>query len=219
MEGLSPDTHNKDLLIKFPLSPGDDSKSLQITERLLPSSPKLSHTLMPPMQPLFLHDDSLDRIFSRPGSPTPISPPLSPESRPTSPPFWKSACQSPIGWPTRPLSPSNDRFYGSSSERWGPMSCPTSPLLRPSNPLPPPASPSASHVTFSDVSRRLRVLSSTSTVTPGTPVPPCTSPLSSPIVQAFNVDNWMPERDPTEGIDVIEIMVTQVITQHVEYLE
>lgn len=228
MEGDFPshDTLNKGLLIKFPASPEDDSKSHQVTEGHLPSlrapSPKVSHSFMRPMQPLFLRNDSSDRILSRPGSPTPLSPPLSPQSRPTSPRFWKSACQSPVGWSTRPLSPSDYRFDGASSEHWGPMSCPTSPLLRPSNPLPSPTSPSASHALFSDVSRRLRALSPPSSVTPGTPVPSCSSPISwpsSPILQAFNVDNWVPERDPTEGIDVIEIMVTKVITQHVEYVE
>ncbi len=42
------------------------------------------------------------------------------------------------------------------------------------------------------------------------------SPPTSPVLQAFNVDNWMPERDPTEGIDVIEIMVTKEISVRIE---
>jgi hypothetical protein len=42
-----------------------------------------------------------------------------------------------------------------------------------------------------------------------------TSP-TSPILQAFNIDNWVPVRDPTEGIDVIEIMVTKEISVSIE---
>jgi hypothetical protein len=42
---------------------------------------------------------------------------------------------------------------------------------------------------------------------------------TSPVLQAFNIDNWVPERDPTEGIDVIEIMVTKEISIQVEYIE
>ena len=50
------------------------------------------------------------------------------------------------------------------------------------------------------------------------PMSPLSWP-SSPVLQAFNIDNWVPERDPTEGIDVIEIMVTKEISIHVEYIE
>jgi len=35
-------------------------------------------------------------------------------------------------------------------------------------------------------------------------------------LQAFSVDNWVPERDPTEGIDVIEIFVTKEISICIE---
>ena len=45
------------------------------------------------------------------------------------------------------------------------------------------------------------------------------SPVSrptSPILQAFNVEYWVPEKDPTEGIDVIEIMVTREVSVCVE---
>jgi len=42
-----------------------------------------------------------------------------------------------------------------------------------------------------------------------------TSP-TSPILQAFNIENWVPDRDPTEGIDVIEIMVTKEISVTIE---
>jgi len=39
---------------------------------------------------------------------------------------------------------------------------------------------------------------------------------TSPILQAFNINNWMPESDPTEGIDVIEIFVTKEISICIE---
>jgi hypothetical protein len=39
---------------------------------------------------------------------------------------------------------------------------------------------------------------------------------TSPVLQAFNIDNWIQERDPTEGIDVIEIMVTKEISICIE---
>ena len=77
---------------------------------------------------------------------------------------------------------------------------------------------------FSDESRQLRALGSTPSVAPGMSSLACCpmSPVSwatSPVMQAFNVDNWVPEKDPTEGIDVIEIMVTKEISIHVEYVE
>lgn len=228
MEGVSaiPDTPTKGST-KFPVLSDDDSKSRRVTlPPLMAPSPKVSHSFMRSMQSLFLHDDSSEGIFSRPGSPSPISPPVSPQSRPTSPRFWKRACKSPVGSDTGPLSPPFHRFDGLPSESWGPMSCPTSPLLQPSNPPPSPTSPSASRpmVFSSDESRQLRALSSTSRVAPGMSSLACCpmSPVSwptSPVVQAFNVDNWVPERDPTEGIDVIEIMVTKEISIHVEYID
>lgn len=229
MEGDSaiPDMPTKDST-KFPVLSDDDSKSRQFTlPSLMAPSPKVSHSFMQSMQSLFLHEDSSEGIFSRPNSPSPISPPVSPTSRPTSPRFWKRACKSPVGSDTGPLSPPFHRFKfeGLPSESWGPMSCPTSPLLQPSNPPPSPTSPSASRpMVFSDESRRLRALGSTSSVAPGMSSLSCCpmSPLSwptSPVVQAFNIDNWVPERDPTEGIDVIEIMVTKEISIQVEYIE
>jgi hypothetical protein len=39
---------------------------------------------------------------------------------------------------------------------------------------------------------------------------------TSPVLQAFNIDNWVSEKDPTEGIDVIEIVVTKEISVCVE---
>jgi hypothetical protein len=224
MEDTSPfsNTLNKDTLINFPTSSDDDFKTRQLPEILLPSpvapSPRVSHTSRRrPLRPLFHQDDESEIVFSRPASPSPISPPLSPQSRPMSPHFWKSACSSPLGWLTAPLSPSNCRFNEPTSGRWDSMSCPTSPVLRPSRPLPSPTSPTACHAMFSTVSRRLRALSSTSSMTrlisPDSPRP--TSP-TSPILQAFNIDNWVPERDPTEGIDVIEIMVTKEISVCIE---
>jgi len=229
MEGEFPilDTTDKDS-IKSPALSDDDSKSRQVTlPPLMAPSPKVSHSFMQSMQSLFLHDDGSERFFSRPGSPSPISPPVSPKSRPTSPRFWRRACQSPVGSDTGPLSPPCYRFDGLPSESWGPMSCPTSPLLQPSNPPPSPTSPSVSRpMVFSDESRRLRALSPTPSVSPGSgmsslaccPMSPLSWP-SSPVLQAFNIDNWVPERDPTEGIDVIEIMVTKEISIHVEYIE
>jgi hypothetical protein len=213
------DTLNNDSLI-FPMLSDDDFKTRQHPEIPLPSlvapSPRVSHTSRRPLRPLFHPNDGSGVFFSRPASPSPISPPLSPQSRPTSPLFWKTACSSPLGWPAAPLSPSYCRFNNPTSGRWDSMSCPTSPILRPSRPLPTPTSPTACHAMFSTVSRRLRALSSTSSMTnlisPVSPRP--TSP-TSPILQAFNIDNWM-SGDPTEGIDVIEIMVTKEISVRVE---
>jgi hypothetical protein len=213
-------------LIKFLASSDDDFKTRQHTDIPLPSlvapSPRVSHTSRRPLRPLFHQEDGSERIFSCSASPPPISPPLSPpQSRPTSPRFWKSACSSPLGWSAAPLSPSYCRINNLTSDRWDSMSCPTSPILRPSKPPPTPTSPTACHATFSTVSRRLRALSSTSsmnpwiTLVPSSPTSPM-SPPTSPVLQAFNVDNWMPERDPTEGIDVIEIMVTKEISVRVE---
>jgi hypothetical protein len=48
------------------------------------------------------------------------------------------------------------------------------------------------------------------------PVPSRPTSPTSPILQAFNIDNWIPEKDPTEGIDVIEIMVTKEISVRIE---
>jgi hypothetical protein len=221
MEDTSPfpDTLNMDSLIKFPTSSDDDFKTRQLPEIPLPSlvapSPRVSHTSRRrPLRPLFHQNDESEIVFSRPASPSPISPPLSPQSRPTSPHFWKSACSSPLGWFAAPQSPSNCRFNSPTSGRWDSMSCPTSPILRPSRPLPTPTSPTACHAMFSTVSRRLRALSSTSSlISPDLSRP--TSP-TSPILQAFNIDNWVPDRDPTEGIDVIEIMVTKEISVTIE---
>lgn len=219
MEDNSPfsDILNKDSLIKFPTSPDDDFKTRQRPEIPLPSlvapSPRVSHPSKRPLRPLFHENDSSEIIFSPPTTPSPISPPLSPQSRPTSPRLWKSACSSPLGWPAAPLSPSYCRFNNLTCVRWDSMSCPTSPILRPSRPLPTPTSPTASHAMFSSVSRQLRALSSTSSTTRSiSPVPSRPTSPTSPILQAFNIDNWMPERDPTEGIDVIQIMVTKEIS-------
>lgn len=221
MEDTSPfsDTLNKDTLINFPTSSDDDFKMRQLPEISLPSlvapSPRVSHTSRRrPLRPLFHQDDGPEIIFSRPASPSPISPPLSPQSRPTSPHFWKSACSSPLGWLAAPLSPSNCRFNSPTSGRWDSMSCPTSPILRPSRPLPTPTSPTARHAMFSTVSHQLRALSSTSSlISPDLSRP--TSP-TSPILQAFDFDKWMPDRDPTMDIEVIEIMVTKEISVRVE---
>lgn len=227
MEDSSPfsDTLYKDSLIKFPTSSDDDFKTRQQPEIPLPSLaaplPKVSHTSRrQPPRPLFRQNDDSEIFFSHPASPTPISPPLSPQTRPTSPRFWKSACSSPLGWLAAPLSPSNGRFNSPTSDRWDSMSCPTSPVLRPSRPVPTPTSPTAYHAMFSTVSRRLRAMSSTSSMTNLiSPVPSRPTSPTSPILQAFNVDNWMLERDPTEGIDVIEIMVTKEISIRVEHEE
>jgi hypothetical protein len=50
---------------------------------------------------------------------------------------------------------------------------------------------------------------------PSRPTSPTSRP-TSPILQVFNVENWIQERDPTEGIDVIEIMVTKEISVRIE---
>ena len=214
--------------IEFAVSSGDDDDDFKLHQRpevplpsLVAPSPRAPHTSRRPLRPLFHENDSLERGFSRSAIPSPMSPSLSPQSRPTSPRFWKSACSSPIGWPARPLSPSYYRFNGLTSNRWDSMSCPTSPILRPSKPLPTPTSPTACHAMFSTVSRRLRALSSTSNMThwkspvPSRPTSPMSRP-TSPVLQAFNIDNWVSEKDPTEGIDVIEIVVTKEISVCVE---
>ena len=215
------DTLNKDSLIRFPVSSDDDFKSRHLPETPLPSlvepPPGVSHTSRRPIRPLFYEGDGPERIFSRSAIPTLSSPHLSPQSRPTSPRFWKSACSSPVGWAARPLSPSYYRFNNLSSDRWDSISCPTSPILRPSKPLPTPTSPTACHAMFSTVSRRLRALSSTSRISPipSRPISPMSRP-TSPVLQAFNIDNWVLGRDPTEDIDVIEIMVTREISVRIE---
>ena len=219
------DALNNDSLMNSLVSSDDDFKSRQHPEIPLPPlvapSPRAPRTSRRPLRPLFHQNDDPERIFSRPAIPSPISPPLSPQSRPTSPRFWKSACSSPVGWPARPLSPSYYRFNNLTSGRWDSMSCPTSPVLRPSKPLPTPASPTACHAMFSTVSRRLRALRSTPSMTqfkspvPSRPTSPMSGP-TSPVLQAFNIDNWIQERDPTEGIDVIEIMVTKEISICIE---
>lgn len=223
MEDTSPfsDTPNMDSLINFPTSSDDDFKTRQHPEIPLPSlvapSPRASPASRRPLRPLFYQNDGSEIVFSCPASPPPISPPLSPQSRPTSPRFWKSACSSPLGWPAAPLSPSNCRFSNLTYDRWDSMSCPTSPILRPSRPLPTPTSPTACHAMFATVSRRLRALSSTPSMTHLiSPVPSRPTSPTSPILQAFNIDNWIPEKDPTEGIDVIEIMVTKEISVRIE---
>ena len=223
MENISiSDALNDDSLISLPMSSDEDFNSSQFPDIPLPSlvapSPRVPHASRRPIRPLFHQNDGAERIFSRPAIP---SPPLSPQSRPTSPRFWKSACSSPVAWPARPLSPSYCRFNNLPSDRWDSMSCPTSPVLRPSKPLPTPASPTACHAMFSTVSHRLRALSSKPSMAPWkSPVPSRpTSPTSrptSPILQVFNIDNWIQERDPTEGIDVIKIMVTKEISIRVE---
>lgn len=205
---------DKDSLTKFPVTSEDDPKSCQIPERHLPflaaPSPKISHTSARPIRPLFLQDDGSRRIFSCPSSPSAISPPLSPWSGPMSPHFWKSSC--PV--------PSYHGFDSLVSDRCGPMSCPTSPVLRPSNPLPSPTSPSPCHAMLSNVNRRLRALGSTSSITheisPDPPRPMSPSWPTSPVLQVFNIDNWIHDRDPTEGIDTIEIMVTTEISVRIE---
>jgi hypothetical protein len=219
MENSSPfsDTLNMDSLINLPTSSDDDFKTRQHPEIPLPSlvapSPRVSHTSRRPLRPLFYQNYGSEISFSCPASPPPVSPPLSPQSRPTSPRFWKSACSSPLGWPAAPLSPSNCRFSNLTHDGWDSMSCPTSPILRASRPLPSPTSPTASHAMFSAVSRRLRALNSTPSMTRLiSPIPSRPTSPTSPILQAFNIDNWIPERDPTEGIDVIEIMVTKEIS-------
>jgi len=218
----TPDTLNMGSFIKFPSSSEDDPRSCQlpVPSIVAPSPKPATHNFVQPGRPLFHRDESPESIFSRRDSPPPMSPPLSPQW-PTSPHFWRSACSSPLGWLDRPLSPHYHPFDSSASDRWESMSCPTSPVLRPSKPLPSPASPSPCHVPLQIVRRRLRVLSSESGVTRGTsPVPSRPmSPMSvptSPILQAFNINNWMPESDPTEGIDVIEIFVTKEISICIE---
>lgn len=73
---------------------------------------------------------------------------------------------------------------------------------------------------LSNVNRRLRALGSTSSITheisPDPPRPMSPSWPTSPVLQVFNIDNWIHDRDPTEGIDTIEIMVTTEISVRIE---
>ncbi|KAI0250059.1 hypothetical protein BJV78DRAFT_1283520 [Lactifluus subvellereus] len=214
-----PDVLDKDPLIKFTLtlSSEGDSKSSQNPEstapRLMSPSPRVSSLTIRPTQPLFHEDSDSEGIFSPPVSPTLAALPLNPHPSPMSPHSWKSASP-------RPLSPLYYPADGSALDRFETMSCPTSPLLRVGSPspFPYPTSPSACHAMFSSVSRRLRALSPSPSLSRATsPVP--SSPLSrptSPVLQAFNVEHWAPERDPTEGIDVIEILVTKEISVCIE---
>ncbi|KAI0295267.1 hypothetical protein BC826DRAFT_1009165 [Russula brevipes] len=201
--------------------PSEDAR--QIPEKLFPPlvapSPKVAHPFVPPSRPLFHQGDDSESSVSRPRSISPMSPPLSP-SRPMSPRFWRSACPTPLGWHKRPSSPPYHRSDGLASDRWGPMSCPTSPLLRSSNPPPPPPSPSA-YQTSPTVSRKLRALSSTSSgisLRPSCPMNPTSWP-TSPVLQALSFDNWLPARDPTARIDVMEIAVTKHICVCIEGAE
>jgi hypothetical protein len=215
-----------DALTKLTVSPEHDSILLQSTmPSLVAPLPRVPGTFILPMQPLLQQNDGPAGIFSRPNSPSPISPAQSPLAGPGDHYFWKIA--SPSTDEERPARspasiPHYDRFDScSTSIHLSPMSCPTSPLLRPSDAFPCTTSPPTSHATFSNVSRRLRALNSTPCLVRGaSPVPSRpTSPMSrptSPILQVFSVDNWAPEKDPTEGIDVIEIFVTKEISVCIE---
>jgi len=215
-----------DALTKLTVSPEHDSKLFQSTMPCLVAPlPRVPGTFILPMQPLLQQNDGPAGIFSRPSSPPPISPAQSPLSGPGDHYFWQIA--SPSTDEERPArSPASiplyDRFDScSTSVHLSPMSCPTSPLLRASDAFPCPTSPPSSHATFSNVSRRLRALNSTPCLVRGaSPVPSRpTSPMSrptSPILQVFSIDNWAPERDPTEGIDVIEIFVKKEISVCIE---
>lgn len=212
--------------MKLTVSSEHDSKVHQsAVPPLVAPLPRAPGTFLLPMQPLLHQNDGPARVFSRPSSPSPISPVHSPLSGPGDHHFWQIA--SPSTNEERQerslaLMPPYGRFDScSTSVHLSPMSCPTSPLLRPSNAFPCPTSPPTSHAMFSNVSRRLRAINSTPClVRGGSPVPSRpTSPMSrptSPILQAFSVENWVPEKDPTEGIDVIEIFVTKEISVRIE---
>ena len=210
--------------MKVAVSSEHDSKSPRnAIPPLISPLPRVPNTFILPMQPLFQKSDGAARIFSRPSSPSPISPALSPLSGPGDQHFWQMASPNTEERQARspPLGPLYDRFDGcSTSGHLSPMSCPTSPLLRSSNAFPCPTSTPTCHA---NVSRRLRALNystpclvrGASSLVPSRPTSPMSRP-TSPILQAFSVDNWVPERDPTEGIDVIEIFVTKVISIRIE---
>jgi hypothetical protein len=210
--------------MKIAVSSEHNSKSPQnAIPPLIAPLPRVPNTFILPMQPLLQQTVVPARIFSRPSSPSPISPALSPLSGPGDQHFWQMA--SPDGEERQARSPALGPLYdrldgGSTSDHLSPMSCPTSPLLRSSNAFPCPTSPPTCHA---NVSRRLRALNySTPCLVRGasSPVPSRpTSPISrptSPILQAFSLDHWVPERDPTEGIDIIEIFVTKEISIRIE---
>ncbi|KAF8262197.1 hypothetical protein EI94DRAFT_1809122 [Lactarius quietus] len=208
------------------LSAEHDSKLLHSAmPPLVTPLPRAPDTFILPMQPLLQQNDGPARIFSRPGSPSPISPAQSPLLGPGDHCFWQIASPS-TDEERQARSPASmppyDRFDScSTSVHLSPTSCPTSPLLRPSNAFPSPTSTPTCHAMFSNVSRRLRALNSTPCLVRGaSPVPSRpTSPMSrptSPILQAFSVENWVPEKDPTEGIDVIEIFVRKEISVCIE---
>ncbi len=221
-----PDALDRDSLMALTVSSEHDSKLPQenAIPPLIAPLPTGPNTFMLSMQSLLQQNDGSPRIFSRPNSPSPISPALSPLSGPGDHHFCQIASPNAEERQARSPAPGPlyDRFDGcSTSDHLCPMSCPTSPLLRSSNAFPCPTSPPTCHAMFSNVSRRLRALNSTPCLVRGaSPVPSRpTSPMSrptSPILQAFSVDNWVPERDPTEGIDVIEIFVTKEISICIE---
>lgn len=223
-----PDMLDRNSLMKLTISSEHDSELLQTPENTIPPFiapvPRVPNTFTLPTQPLCQQNDGPARVFSRPSSPSPISPALSPLSGPGDHYFWQLASPNTEERQARSSAsgPLYDRFDGcSTSDHLSPMSCPTSPLLRPSDTFPCPTSPPTCHAMFSNVNRRLRALNSMPCLVRGaSPVPSRpTSPMSrptSPILQAFLVDSWIPERDPTEGIDVIEIFVTKEISVCVE---
>jgi hypothetical protein len=217
-----PDACDKDPLIKFTLtlSPEDDSKSCQIPESthppLVAPSPRTPTPTIQPMRPHSYEDNESERAFSRPLSPSLASLPLNPHRSPASPNFRKRTTP-------RPPTPLYFSASGSASDCLNSMSCPTSPHLRvgSTSPLPYPPSPSARQAMFSNVSRRLRTLnpspnlSRVTSAVPSRPMSPMSQP-TSPVLQAFNMEHWAPERDPTECIDVIEIMVTREVSVCIE---
>lgn len=212
-----------DALMKLTVSPEHESKLVQSAmPPLVAPLPRVPNAFILPMQPLLQQNDGPARVFSRPCSPPPISPAQSPLSGPGDHYFWQIGSLN-TNEERQARSPAlYDRFDScSTSVHLSPTSCPTSPLLRPSNAFPCPTSPPTCHAMFSNVNRRLRALNSTPCLVRGTsPIPSRpTSPMSrptSPILQAFSVDNWVPEKDPTEGIDVIEIFVTKEISVCIE---
>lgn len=218
---LMEDTYSlPDALMKLTVSSEHESKLVQSAmPPLVAPLPRVPGAFILPM---LQRNDGPARVFSRPTSPPPISPAQSPMSGPGDHYFWEIGSPR-INEERQARSPAlYDRFDScSTSVHLSPMSCPTSPLLRSSNALPRPVSPPTCHAMFSNVNRRLRVLNSMPCLVRGaSPVPSRpTSPMSrptSPILQAFSVDNWMPEKDPTEGIDVIEIFVTKEISVRIE---
>ncbi|KAI0302294.1 hypothetical protein B0F90DRAFT_200563 [Multifurca ochricompacta] len=125
------DALDKDLLIQITPSSEDVSQPRQIldsTASLIAPLPRVPNAFAFPMQPLFYQSDGSTRVFSRSGSPSPISPIFTQRSRPTSPHFWNSGSPNSLEWLAPAINPPCSHFDSTTSDRFHPMSCPLAPF-------------------------------------------------------------------------------------------